>query len=106
LLQQFFAYGLAGIIMLCGLYGSLFRRIRRLPPGSMKTILLSLLLFILIRGFAEAEPFDLLMPLWMMTVLSAVLAASLSIEQARAHLYSAHVSSSGPLPEMRKRHLP
>jgi O-antigen ligase len=93
LLQQFFAYGLAGIAMLCGLYGSLFRSVRRLPPGSMKTILLGLLLFILIRGFAEAEPFDFLLPLWMMTVLSSIVANSQSTEQA--HLDSAHADSSG-----------
>ena len=30
----------------------------------MKIILVSILLFIVVRGIAEAEPFDLLLPLW------------------------------------------
>jgi exopolysaccharide production protein ExoQ len=105
LLQQFFAYGLAGVAMFFGLYGSLFRSIRHLAPGSMKTILLSLLLFILIRGFAEAEPFDLLLPLWMMTALSAILAVSVASEPARAR-FSAQATFAGVPGEMGKRHLP
>ena len=64
LLQQFYAYGVAGIVMLCGLYGSLYLKIRRLPRGPLKIILVSILLFIVVRGIAEAEPFDLLLPLW------------------------------------------
>jgi hypothetical protein len=32
-----------------------------------------LLLFILIRGLAEAEPFDLLLPLWSITMISSYL---------------------------------
>jgi O-antigen ligase len=64
LLQQFYAYGVAGIAMLCGLYGSLYWKIRRLPGGSLKVILASILFFVVVRGMAEAEPFDLLLPLW------------------------------------------
>jgi hypothetical protein len=30
------------------------------------------MLFIVIRGLAEAEPFDLLLPLWMITLMSAI----------------------------------
>ena len=72
LLQQFFAYGVAGVIMLVGLYASLYRRILSLPKGSEKAILLSIMLFIIIRGLAEAEPFDLLLPLWMITLMSSI----------------------------------
>jgi hypothetical protein len=32
--------------------------------------LLSLLLFIVVRGLAEAEPFDLLLPLWAIILIS------------------------------------
>jgi exopolysaccharide production protein ExoQ len=70
LLQQFYAYGIAGICILAGLYGSLYRQLRRVPRGSIRTCLLSLLLFIVIRGFAEAEPFDLLLPLWAIVLIS------------------------------------
>ena len=72
LLQQFFAYGLMGIVMLAGLYGSLFRRIRSLPKGLPRAVLLSIMLFIVVRGLAEAEPFDLLLPVWMIALMSCM----------------------------------
>jgi O-antigen ligase len=72
LLQQFFAYGVAGVMMLIAIYGSLYRRILTLPKGSSKAILIAIMLFIIIRGLAEAEPFDLLLPLWMITLISCI----------------------------------
>lgn len=77
LLQQFYAYGMAGLVILVGVYGSLVRQFRKLPPSPLKTVLLSILLYVVVRGAAEAEPFDLLLPLWL-TVVLALLA-----EQAR-----------------------
>src|SRR5579859_7905689 len=53
LLQQFFAYGVAGLLMLAALYGSLWRRIVALRGGSSKGILIGLMLFIMVRGLAE-----------------------------------------------------
>jgi O-antigen ligase len=73
LLQQFFAYGVVGIVMLIGLYASLCRRLRNLPIGRPRTVLIGLMLFIVIRGLAEAEPFDLLLPLWMITLISVTM---------------------------------
>jgi exopolysaccharide production protein ExoQ len=72
LLQQFFAYGVAGLVLLVGLYGSLWRRIVALPGGPSKGILISIIIFIVMRGLAEAEPFDLLLPLWMITLISCI----------------------------------
>ena len=72
LLQQFYAYGVVGIVMLAGLYGSLYRNIRRLQQGPVKIILTSMILFILVRGFAEAEAFDLLLPLWMIVLIGTL----------------------------------
>jgi O-antigen ligase len=72
-LQQFFAYGLAGVAMLAGIYGTLYKSIRGLPRNSTRVVLHGLLLFILIRGLAEAEPFDLLLPLWSITLISSYL---------------------------------
>ena len=63
-LQQFYAYGVAGIVMLAGLYGSLYWQIRRLKRETLRVIFVSMMLFFVIRGLAEAEPFDLLLPLW------------------------------------------
>ncbi|HEY5255798.1 MAG TPA: O-antigen ligase family protein [Acidobacteriaceae bacterium] len=76
LLQQFYAYGVAGICMLIGLYGSLYRQIRRLPRGPLKLVFRSIFFFVVIRGLAEAEPFDLLLPLW------SIVLISLLVEQA------------------------
>jgi exopolysaccharide production protein ExoQ len=70
LLQQFYSYGAVGIVMLCGLYGSLYQRIRRLPQGTPKIVFVSILLFVAVRGFAEAEPFDLLLPLWTIVLIA------------------------------------
>ncbi len=72
LLQQFFDYGLAGVLILIGLYGSLFRKILRLPRRPSRAVLIAIMLFIIVRGFAEAEPFDLLLPLWMITLVSSI----------------------------------
>jgi O-antigen ligase len=77
LLQQFFAYGAVGVGMLIGLYGSFYLKIRRLPQGAMKLVLYTILLFILIRGLAEAEPFDLLLPLWAIVLFGSVIEISL-----------------------------
>jgi len=70
LLQQFYSYGVVGVLMLVGVYGGLFLQFRRLPRGPLKLICLSILLYVVVRGFAEAEPFDLLLPLWSIVLLS------------------------------------
>ena len=70
LLQQFYAYGVVGIGLLIGLYGSLYRQVRKLPRGSARIFFVSMLLFFVVRGFAEAEPFDLLLPLWAIVLIS------------------------------------
>jgi exopolysaccharide production protein ExoQ len=72
LLQQFYAYGLVGIVLLTGLYASLYRQLRRLSNLPLKMVFLSLLLYIVVRGFAEAEPFDPLLPLWAIALLGVL----------------------------------
>jgi O-antigen ligase len=76
LLQQFYAYGVVGVFMLFGLYGSFYCQLRRLPAGFVKALLLSLLIFVLVRGLADTEPFDLSLPLWLITMISLDLAWS------------------------------
>jgi O-antigen ligase len=73
LLQQFFAYGTAGILMLVAIYGSLWRRFRTVCNPSERSVLLSLVVFAIVRGIAEAEPFDLLLPLWLIATLALLL---------------------------------
>jgi exopolysaccharide production protein ExoQ len=64
LLQQFYVYGVVGVLMLAGLYGSFYRQIRKLPVGPLRALFLGLLLFVLVRGLADTEAFDLSLPLW------------------------------------------
>jgi exopolysaccharide production protein ExoQ len=64
LLEQLYSYGAAGVLILCGVYGSLYLNIRRQAPEHSRVIWVGMVLFVVVRGFAEAEPFDLLLPLW------------------------------------------
>jgi exopolysaccharide production protein ExoQ len=70
LLQQFYAYGVLGVITLVGLYGSFYRQVRRLPRSRVRVLFLGLLLFIVVRGLAEADSFDLLFSLWSIVLIS------------------------------------
>jgi exopolysaccharide production protein ExoQ len=72
LLQQFFAFGICGIVLLVGAYGSLYRETRALR-GAERSALTAFLVFVIVRGFAEAEPFDLLLPLWLITALALLM---------------------------------
>lgn len=84
LLQQFFAYGLCGLVLLLGIYGSLYRNIRALPAGPVRFALTAFLIYVTIRGLAEAEPFDLLLPLWLVTALAFLLQQSVLPQSATA----------------------
>ena len=93
MLQQFYAYGVAGIVILTGLYWSLYWQIRKLQRGPVRIVFLSLMLFIVIRGLAEAEPFDLLLPLWAI-VLIGVLVDSTGTMSLEAGLPSPESSAA------------
>ncbi|HET7104577.1 MAG TPA: O-antigen ligase family protein [Terracidiphilus sp.] len=73
LLQQFFAYGVCGIVLLAGIYGSLYRSIRAVIRAPERVALTTFLIYVVIRGLAEAEPFDLLLPLWLVTALALLM---------------------------------
>ncbi len=93
LLQQFYAYGLVGVCMFAGIYFSLYRHIRRLAKGPLRTFLFAFLLFVLVRGGADTERFDLSLPMW------AIVMISLLIEQARAaEAATAPVAAGRPIP--------
>lgn len=82
-LQQFYAYGLIGVCMLVGLYGSLYRQFRQLRDSPQRVLFISMMFFIVVRGFAEAEPFDLQLPLWAIFLFS-VLASDIARRSASA----------------------
>lgn len=84
MLQQFWAYGTVGLVMLAGIYGSFLRQVRRLPHGRQRVLFLTVLIYVAVRGLAEAEPFDLLLPLWMIALFSASINEAAGVASARA----------------------
>ena len=74
LLQQFFALGALGIFFVIGIYWSIFRQIRRAPASRLKTLAATLLIFAILHGITDTLPFDLSFPLWLMAMLSILLA--------------------------------
>ena len=74
LLQQFYAYGVIGVGIFGGMYGSLYRQIRKLVTGPTKrTFFFALLLFVLVRGLADTDRFDLSLPMWAVLMVSALI---------------------------------
>jgi len=78
LLQQFFSFGAVGALLTIALYWLFFRQIRRAGRSHLKTLAATLLLFALIRGLTDTQNFDLSFPLWLMAMLSILLAAQTS----------------------------
>jgi O-antigen ligase len=76
LLQQFFAFGAVGVILTIALYWVFFKQIRRAPHSRLKNLAGTLLLFALIHGLTDAQITDLSLPLWLMTMLSILLASA------------------------------
>jgi exopolysaccharide production protein ExoQ len=70
LLQQFYAYGAVGICMFLGIYGSLWLQLRKLNAGPRRTFFFAFLIFVLVRGLADTEAFDLSLPLWSIVLIS------------------------------------
>lgn len=95
LLQQFYAYGLVGVILFLGIYFSIFRHIRKLGAGSTRTFFLAFIIFVLVRGMADTERFDLSLPLW------AILLVCVLVEQARIRTEAAFepILSAPALPD-------
>ena len=73
-LQQFFDYGLAGVLIVAGIYWSFCRQAWRAPASELRTLALTLLLFALVRGLTDTTNFGLSYPLWLLTALSLCLA--------------------------------
>ena len=76
LLQQFYAYGAVGVFMLVAIYGSVWRQLRRLSDRSLKIFFFGMLLFVIVRGVADTEPFDLSLPLWFIAIIGALIQQS------------------------------
>jgi exopolysaccharide production protein ExoQ len=74
ILQQFYAYGVAGLAVLVGTYGSIVRAVVQLSEPSMRVFFEGLVLFVLIRGLADTEVFDLSWPMWLLVLFGALAA--------------------------------
>ena len=61
-----------GVFMLVALYGSVWRQCRRLSDPSLRVFFLGMLVFVIVRGFADTEPFDLSLPLWFIVIIGAL----------------------------------
>jgi len=72
ILQQIYAYGVAGVVLLGGLYWALFRQLRQLTAGAVKPMFLCFLSFVVVRGLAESDAFDLLFPIWAILLVSVL----------------------------------
>jgi O-antigen ligase len=75
-LQQFYAYGVAGICIFIALYWSVFREIRKTQSASLKLLFFGMLVFVLVRGLADTEVFDLSLPLWSIVLISSLINTS------------------------------
>jgi exopolysaccharide production protein ExoQ len=75
-LQQFYAYGVIGLVVAGGLYVSFFRQVRKIDAHQTRAAFTALLIFILIRGLADTENFDLSLPLWLVALISITLRSS------------------------------
>jgi exopolysaccharide production protein ExoQ len=84
LLQQFYAYGVVGIVMMVAIYSSLFRNLRSLTDSSLKVLFLGMLLFVLVRGLADTEAFDLSMPMWTIVMIGCLIEQSRNRAEAYA----------------------
>jgi hypothetical protein len=73
LMQQFYAYGVMGVALLAGIYVSLAWQLRKLARSPVKILLICVLVFNFVRGIAVADPFDLLLPIWSIVMLSLVI---------------------------------
>ncbi len=79
-LQQFFTYGLVGVVALVALYGAFYRQIRDTPASRFTTLAGALLVFAIVRGLVDTERFDLSYPLWLVALSSMLLANASSSE--------------------------
>jgi O-antigen ligase len=73
LIQQFYAYGIAGVAIVIAIYGSIWRQLRRLSDPSLRTFFLGMLLFVVVRCTADTETFDLSLPVWFIAIIGALL---------------------------------
>ena len=86
LLQQFYAYGVVGIVLLAGIYRSFYLQLRSSSQAPLRALFMGLLLFIVVRGLADTERFDLSFPLWSIALISLTLQRAETVFRSRPAL--------------------
>lgn len=76
LIQQLFAYGLVGLVIVVGVYWSFYREVRASRNAGVKSLAMAMLILVLVRGLVDTDRFELCFPLWLMTMLSIALAST------------------------------
>lgn len=98
ILQQFYAYGVLGIVLVGGVYGSFLLQCQKTKSPVVRARFVALLIFILIRGLADTENFDLSLPLWSIAMMSVWLANVPEREQVTEPADSAVFSLAAEFP--------
>jgi O-antigen ligase len=75
-IQQFFEFGVVGVLIAAGVYLSFFRHIRCSPASRLKQLAFAILIFAVFHGLADAAPLGLSYPFWLLTAFSICLAPS------------------------------
>jgi O-antigen ligase len=75
-IQQLFAYGVIGLIVVIAVYISFYQRVRASRNAPLKSLATAILILVLIRGLVDTDRFELCFPLWLMTMLSIALAGN------------------------------
>jgi exopolysaccharide production protein ExoQ len=78
IIQQFFAYGIVGLLIVAGVYWSFYRQVRLSTDANLKAMATAMLILVLVRGLVDTDRFELCFPLWLMTSLSVALASTAS----------------------------
>ena len=84
MIQQFFAYGIVGVLVVSSLYWAFYRRVRLSANTSLKALAMAVLILALVRGLVDTDQFELGFPLWLMMVFSISLSNSWSKERSLA----------------------
>ncbi len=94
LLQQLYAYGILGTTLFMGVYASLYRAFQRTCDSRTRPLLKAILLFVIVRGLAEAEPFDLLLPLWALLLFASFAQGESSMVPSSKYLWCRTVTAT------------
>jgi O-antigen ligase len=73
LVQQFFAYGVVGLLIVVGVYGTFYQQVRVSAVSGLRSLAMAILILVLVRGLVDTDRFELCFPLWLMTLLSVSL---------------------------------